>query len=215
MKVLFIAPDSKLPNLAIMKLAAYHQSRGDTVGFCINDPDIVYGSIIFRKNKGWAEQWKRMYPDSKVIIGGPGFDPAVKLPPEIEKTPPDQNLYDSKYSVGRVTSGCIRKCPFCMVQLLEPEGIRYIQGPEQIWKKGTILRLLDDNILAMPQAFWDVYSFCKKFKVKIHFEYLDARLVTEDIAEALGKMRHELAASISPGIKPRTRPLSVEEYIEW
>jgi len=191
MKILLIAPDSKLPNLALMKLSAYHQAQGDTIGFHIPDPDIVYGSIIFHKNKGWAEQWKRMYPDSAVIVGGPGFDPKVKLPPVIEAWAPDQNLYSSKYSIGRVTSGCPRRCSFCMVSLLEPDGIRYIQSPAKIWKPGTILRLLDDNILAMESAFWEVNNFCLSQKVTIHFEYLDARLLTDSLAFGLAQMKHE------------------------
>lgn len=191
MKILLIAPDSKFLNLAMMKLAAYHRARGDKVGLTISEPDLIYGSILFHKNRGWANQWKALYPNAKIIIGGPGYDPLVRLPLDIERTPPDQNLYNSKYSIGRVTSGCFRKCPFCVVPIMEPKGIRYIQGPEQIWKEGTILRLLDDNILAMPQAFWDVYSFCKKYDVKIHFEYLDCRLVTENIASALRDMKHD------------------------
>jgi hypothetical protein len=132
-----------------------------------------------------------MYTEAEIILGGPGYDPAVRLPVEIERTPPDQNLYRSKYSIGRVTSGCIRKCPFCVVPIMEPNGIRYIQSPWEIWKPGTILRLLDDNILAMPKAFFDVVYFCKKFDIKIHFEYLDCRLITPDTARMLKELKHD------------------------
>jgi len=191
MRILLIAPDSKYPNLAMMKISAYYKARGDEVGFHVSDPDHIFGSILFRKNRGWVGQWKMMYPGLGLTIGGPGYDVEARLPPEIEKMPPDQNLYESKYSIGRVTSGCIRECPFCVVPQMEPKGIRYIQGPEQIWKPGKILRLLDDNILAMPKAFAEVCSFCKKHDVTIHFEYLDCRLIAPSVAKALKEMKHD------------------------
>ncbi len=197
MRILLIAPDSKYPNLAMMKISAYYKARGHEVGFNISEPDRIMGSILFRKNRGWADQWRIMYPGIGLTIGGPGYDLEARLPPEIEKMPPDQDLYKSKYSFGRVTSGCIRKCPFCVVPEMEPDGIRYIQGPEQIWKEGTILRLLDDNILAMPKAFWEVVQFCTDKKVTIHFEYLDARLVTQAIAFGLHTLKHERRINFS------------------
>lgn len=174
-----------------MKLSTWHRAKGDEVGFNIGEPDRIYGSILYARNRGLVEQWRLMYPGVMITVGGPGYDTGARLPPEIEKLPPDQDLYKSKYSVGRVTSGCIRKCSFCVVPEMEPDGIRYIQGPEQIWKEGTILRLLDDNILAMPKAFYDVVSFCKAKNVKIHFEYLDCRLIKPAYAEALRELKHD------------------------
>jgi hypothetical protein len=189
MKALLIGPDSKLPNLALMKIYSYHKSRGDEVGFHVSEPDIVYGSIMFSKNKHIADSWKWIYPNANIIIGGPGYDPMIKLPPEVEKMPPCQDIYAdnpySIYSVGRVTSGCIRKCYFCVVPKLEPNGIRFVQHPKDIWKPGTILRLFDDNILADPKSFWLVHD------VKVRFEYLDIRLVTPELAKGLKEMRHE------------------------
>ncbi|WP_172618634.1 hypothetical protein [Candidatus Methanomassiliicoccus intestinalis] len=38
MNVLLIDADSKIPNLALMKLSAYHKALGDDVGFSISDP---------------------------------------------------------------------------------------------------------------------------------------------------------------------------------
>jgi len=191
LRVLLIAADSKFPNLALMKICAYHKARGDVVGFNIRDPDIVYISIIFTKNRHRCHaEW--LYPNAKIIVGGPGYDPAVRLPPEIESTPPDQNLYSSPYSIGRVTSGCIRHCSFCMVPLMEPDGVRYIQPVKDIWKPGTILRLLDDNILALPEAWEEVYQFCRyNRRVKLHMEYFDIRLMTPRIAAQLRELVHD------------------------
>lgn len=192
MNVLLVAPDSKLPNLALMKLSAWHKARGDTVGWHIGDPDRIYVSVLFTKNRYVPAGVRALYPGVEVIAGGPGYDPAARLPPAVEIMPPDHSLYpDTEYSVGRVTSGCPRKCPFCMVRKLEPDGIRFIQRPIDIWKPGTILRLLDDNILASPAAFEQVYWFCLANHCTIRFEYLDARLITETIALQLHALHHE------------------------
>jgi hypothetical protein len=51
MEVLLIDVDSKIPNLALMKISAYHKQRGDEVGFDIDDPDVIYASVIFEKNR--------------------------------------------------------------------------------------------------------------------------------------------------------------------
>jgi hypothetical protein len=192
MKILLLAPDSKIPNLALMKISTFHKAKGDLVGFNIPVPDLIYVSIIFNKNKLLPNSIKRMFPEAKIIAGGPGYDPKILLPPEIESLPPDQTLWpNSKYSVGRVTSGCIRKCPFCMVHVQEPAGIRYIQHPSQIWKPGTILRLIDDNILAMPEAFNEVYDFCIKNNVVLHMEYWDIQLIDPVAAGQIAVLNHE------------------------
>ena len=41
-KILLIDVDSKIPNLALMKISAYHKSIGDAVGFNVEDPDKIY-----------------------------------------------------------------------------------------------------------------------------------------------------------------------------
>lgn len=186
LRVLLIGSDSSIPNLALMKISAYHKSKGDEVGFKIRDPDLIYISRIFKR----GSHNSTIYPGVKVIQGGPGYDESIRLPPEIEQTPPDPNLYQSKFSIARITSGCPRRCHFCMVHKLEPLGIRYIMPPGPQWKTGTVLRLLDDNILAMPEAFWEVHRFSTENKIKIHFEYLDIRLVTPKIAKGLKEIYH-------------------------
>lgn len=52
MKVRLLANDSKIPNIAIMKISSYHKSLGDDVNwydpmFDMYDTDIFYESKIF------------------------------------------------------------------------------------------------------------------------------------------------------------------------
>jgi len=71
-KVLLINVDSKLPNLALMKLSAWHKARGDEVGFNVSEPDIVYASVIFKKNRHRTDGLKIWYPGAEIHIGGSG-----------------------------------------------------------------------------------------------------------------------------------------------
>jgi len=50
-RVLLIDVDSKIPNLALMKLSSWHKARGDLVGFNVIDPDLIYASVVFKKNR--------------------------------------------------------------------------------------------------------------------------------------------------------------------
>ena len=49
MKVLLVDVDSKIPNLALMKISEWHKLQGDEVGFNIQNPNKVYISCIFTK----------------------------------------------------------------------------------------------------------------------------------------------------------------------
>ena len=101
MRILLIDIDSKIPNLALMKLSAYHRTCNDDVGFDITDPDKVYASVIFRKNKHLVDGLKFYYPNADIIIGGSGYDISVSLPDEIELMKPDYSLYpECDYSIG-------------------------------------------------------------------------------------------------------------------
>ena len=48
MKIGLIAEDSKLPNFALMKIYAYHKSKGDEVEFAL---PFEYYDIIYRNGK--------------------------------------------------------------------------------------------------------------------------------------------------------------------
>lgn len=192
MRVLLLAPDSKLPNLAIMKLSAYHKARGDEVSMSMSEPDRIYISVVFSWNSHIPKSIKFIHPNAEIVAGGPGYDPQIRLPEDIEATPPDRSIYPPDgYTYGRVTTGCPRKCPFCMVHIQEPNGIRYIQHPRDIWIPGTILRLFDDNILAHTEAWNDLVNWATENDVRLRLEYLDIRLVTPENAAQLHTLKHD------------------------
>ena len=85
MRVLLVDVDSKIPNLALMKISKYHKDRGDIVGFGLDSPDMAYISVIFRKNVEKAKTCEKflkfLYETIQIDIGGPGYDLKKTLPP--------------------------------------------------------------------------------------------------------------------------------------
>lgn len=191
MKVLLIDVDSKIPNLALMKISAYHKSIGDEVGFCVGDPDKVYASVVFKKNRHHVDGLKFFYPDADIDIGGSGYDLKKKLPEEIENMKPDYSIYpDCDYSMGFTTRGCFRNCYFCIVP--EKEGkLHKVQHPEQ-WYNPEFdkIMFLDNNILADKDHFFDITDWCMSKDLKVWFtQGLDIRLLDVEIGERLLQMK--------------------------
>lgn len=190
-KVLLIDVDSSIPNLALMKLSTYYKEKGDVVGFNVQDPDIVYASVIFEANKHKVDGLKFYYPHAKIYIGGSGYDLASKLPDKIEFLKPDYSLYpDNDFSIGFTTRGCIRKCSFCIVP--QKEGMfRKVQHP-QMWYNPKFKKIvfLDNNILADKNWFFEVSNWCIEKKLAVWFcQGLDIRLVDAEVAAKLLEMK--------------------------
>lgn len=191
MKVLLIDVDSKISNLALMKISAYHKSIGDTVGFNICDPDLVYASIVFSKN-GWKGNGiKQMYPDATVVVGGSGYDLKSELPEHIECLMPDYDLYPSMdYSLGFTSRGCIRNCSFCIVR--QKEGyFKPVSGIYRFWNPDhKKIVLLDNNILANQEHFEMVAHQILEEDLIVDFNQgLDIRLINTFNAYLLSKLR--------------------------
>lgn len=191
-EILLVDFDSKIPNLALMKLSAYFKSHGHTVGFDIQNPDKIYVSVVFSKNKAKSSAWGMKYPDIPVEYGGPGWDLKKNLPEEIEKIKPDYSLYPSEYSQGFTTRGCIRNCPFCIVP--EKEGkIQIWQHPSEFHDdKFKVCMIMDNNLLSAPK-YWikDVFNWFKETGTRMESpQGWDARLLTEEWAGSLKDIKH-------------------------
>lgn len=90
MNILLFQLDGKIPNIALMRLAAHHRDRGDYVelrrasNYTSLEPHIadpawhqVYGSLIFEKTRPVAERARTIYPT--IILGGTGWDSRTSL----------------------------------------------------------------------------------------------------------------------------------------
>jgi hypothetical protein len=193
MKIRLVDVDSKIPNLALMKISAYHKENGDKVGFDIPDPDKVYASVIFTKNAWKARALQFMFPGIPIDLGGSGIDLNKILPSGIEEMKPDYDLYPSTYSQGYTTRGCIRKCGFCVVPRKEG-NIQIWQHPNQFhdFKFDTCM-IMDNNLFAAPQEWQDkVFSWFSENNVKMKSpQGWDARLLTFKRALKLYHTQHD------------------------
>lgn len=142
------------PNLALMKISAWHKAQGDTVEWCfpLDHYDIVYQSKVFDETYSPDIDWAPMA--DKIIMGGTGYGLDNSLPEEIEHIYPDYSIYpeltkDTAY--GFLTRGCPRGCKFCIVA--EKEGRRSIKVADlnEFWRGQKKIVLLDPNLLACRQ----------------------------------------------------------------
>lgn len=188
-RVLLIDVDSKIPNLALMKLAAWHKARGDEVGFNVSDPGIVYASVVFKKNKHRVDGLRYYYPDAEIMVGGSGYDLAATLPAEVECLAPDYSLYPGMdYSMGFTSRGCVRNCYFCIVP--EKEGkYRRVQHPREFVRHDKV-KLLDNNWYADYDWFFETSNWLIEQNVAVDVtQGMDIRLLTPEIAAQLKRLR--------------------------
>lgn len=190
MNVLMIDIDSKIGNVYLMQLSAYHKARGDNVSMVENgEPDKVYVSCLFTKNRGKALDTAKRF-ECPVVLGGTGFN----LEPgdtNIMKLKPDYDLYPSKEALGRTTLGCIRKCPWCVVPQKEGEFRSLGHIKDFYDDRFATVHLLDNNILADPALFFVNTDWLIDHSLKLKEEGMDIRLLTPRIASQLRRLRME------------------------
>lgn len=188
MKVLIVDIDSKIPNLALMKLSAHYKKQGHEVGFHVKDPDLIHVSCIFQKNKEQALGLKQFYPDSEIIFGGSGINYNV-LDPRIEFIKPDYDLYPSTYSQGYTTRGCVKRCPFCIVHDKEGKLTRHQHIKEFYDERFDRVMLMDNNILADKEWFFEQTDFILENDLKILEHGMDIHYLDKEIAERLSELK--------------------------
>lgn len=175
------------PNLALMKLSAWHKQHGDAVEWyspLFSQAEQIYASKVFTFTPDY-QNFAAGAPNP--VRGGTGYDATVKLPDEIERTLPDYSLYpDFTSAVGFLTRGCIRACPWCVVPRKEGQ-IRIVDDIERIYAGRRDIVLLDNNFLAAsPDFVTEQLAKAKRLKLRIDFnQALDARLVNERNAQEL------------------------------
>ena len=94
MKIGLIDVDGhNFPNLALMKISAYHKSKGDQVEWWngLMHYDIVYQAKVF--DETYTKDNNFVVMADKVIKGGTGYGLENKLPDNIEHIYPDYSLY--------------------------------------------------------------------------------------------------------------------------
>lgn len=191
MKVGLIDVDGhNFPNLALMKLSAWHKAQGDTVEmvFPLARYDRVYASKVFDSTYSPDIDWQPLTNDFRK--GGTGYGLDNKLPDEIEHIMPDYSLYGIKDTAyGFLTRGCPRGCDFCIVAAKEGRASLKVADLGEWWNGQKEIKLLDPNILACPDwrdLLWQLAD--SKAAVDIT-QGTDIRLMTEEKCEALNRIK--------------------------
>ena len=190
-RILLVDVDSKIPNLALMKISAYHKANGDEVGFNVTDPEKVIASVVFTENRWKGSALRFMYPNATIEIGGSGYDLAATLPNEIERMKPDYDLYpDAAYSLGFTTRGCIRKCQFCIVPMKEGRFRRAQHIREWHDERFDSVICLDNNAYADKAWFFENTDYILENGLKYNaIQGMDIRILDEEIAGRLADLK--------------------------
>lgn len=191
MNILLLDVDSKIPNLALMKISAHHKKLGDTIWLNTprEIPDKIYASCIFPKNKARCNGMLKMWGDITSEAGGSGISLDSRLPDHIEHIMPDYSLYGSDFSMGYTSRGCNRKCPWCIIPKKEGSIIEHAPIGEFLAPNHRNLVLLDNNFLASPRWEEKVGELIK-LDVKVCFNQgLDIRLINSYSASVISRMK--------------------------
>lgn len=193
MKVGLIDVDGhNFPNLALMKISAWHKAHGDDVewwwGF--SEYDRVYMSKVF--DETYTPDIPEPLNTKEIVKGGTGYGLDNILPDEIEHIYPDYSLYpeltkDTAY--GFLTRGCPRHCSFCIVGDKEGLRSRKVANLSEWWSGQKNIKLLDPNITACPDCIELLHQLAGS-KAWVDFtQGVDARCLTPDIITALNNVK--------------------------
>ena len=196
------------PNLALMRISAYHKSIGDTVEWYqppMFQPwyDKVYMSKIFSDayspdvpepiNAAVIEKGGTRYCISLGADGKEHFDQSKNksLPPEVERMFPDYSIYpEYPFAVSMTSRGCPRGCSFCHVAAKEGKCAVKVANVSDFWTPDTgkkEIKVLDPNITACKDKR-DLMRQYRETGCWIDFtQGIDIRLVNEaDVADLNG-----------------------------
>ena len=189
MNIGILAVDSNYPNLALMKISSYHKARGDNVEWY--NPLCSYDKVYIAKVFSFTPDYGYYINADQVEKGGTGYDIKKVLLPEIDRMIPDYDLYnvDKNLAYGFLTRGCPNHCKWCVVPKKEGNIATYMDIEEIAVNGRKNIILMDNNILASDYGLQQIEKIIS-MGVRVDFNQgLDARLVTDDIARLLARVK--------------------------
>ena len=192
------------PNLALMRISAYHKAKGDEVEWWWTDfihYDIVYMSKIFSDD--YTQDIPEPLNADRVIKGGTGY--AIRLvdgkevfdkekhrdlPPEIERCFPDYSIYPQfDFAVGMTSRGCPRGCAFCHVAAKEGRCSVKVGNVSDFWNGQKEIKVLDPNITACKDKRELMAQYRETGAIIDFTQGLDIRLLNDSDIDDINHMR--------------------------
>lgn len=188
MRIAVYDVDSRIPNLALMKIAQWHKEKGNDVEFYnplwLDTYEKIYASAIFNDSDKSS-----LLPD-RMVIGGTGWNITTILPSKFEAMTPDYKLYGYEHSIGFTSRGCRFNCKFCVVPKKEGKPKPY-NTINEIWTNTTsnFVILLDNDFFGNP--YWKRrIDEIKDFDLQVNFSQgINIRIITDEQAKALASVR--------------------------
>ena len=207
------------PNLALMRISAYHKKNGDHVEWWnpLYRYDRIYSSKVFDFTP------TDPYLPDNAIRGGTGYrDIPIDrtLPDEIDNMFPDYSIYpECDYAIGYLTRGCPNHCRWCVVPRKEGDIRPYREWQDIVRHDTDKLVLMDNNILACDYGIHQLESLISSgYRIDLN-QGMDARLVDREIAQILSRLswiRHiRFSCDQKSQIEPIQRTIAqfLEEFI--
>lgn len=198
-KICLIDADSKIPNIALMKLSSFYKKNGSIVElYRANIPyypsrkkkqfivpsgfDKYFCSVVFMGNAEYII-------GKDIEFGGSGYSIDKNLTGEIEQCQPDYSIYpDNDTSYGFLSRGCIRSCGFCIVPKKEGK-IHQVASIDDIVKHKKV-KFLDNNFLALSNHK-ELLDELAIRKIRCQFNQgLDIRLIDNDNSKLLSRLNY-------------------------
>lgn len=127
----------------------------------------------------------------------------------------DYSIYPQyDFSVQFFSRGCIRKCPFCLVN--KKEGYIHPVEPMELNPKGKWIEVLDNNFFANPE--WrTAVKYLQEKKQPVKFHGVDVRIMDEEQAYWLNNLKLKNGVHIAwdlPQIDLTDRLKAMTKYIK-
>lgn len=193
MRIGLIDVDShNYPNLALMKISAYHKAQGDTVEWWWGwgQYDRVYMSKVF--DDTYSPDHPEPVNAREIVKGGTGYGLGNKLPDEIERMYPDYSLYPeltADTAFGFLTRGCPNACPFCIVSEKEGRKSYKVADLAQWWNGQKNIVLMDPNLLSCREHMELLGQLADSRAWVDVNQGFDARLLTTENIEAIKRIK--------------------------
>ena len=192
------------PNIALMKISAYHKARGDAVEWVMPLFQKHYNKVYMSKVFSFTPDYEYFVDSDEIMRGGSGYcidlDADGKevyhqerdsvLPDEIEHQYPDYSLYgitDEAY--GYMTRGCPRGCSFCIVGKKEGRKAYTVAPLSEFWRGQKKIILLDPNPIAVPDWRDNLQQLIDSKALVDFTQGVDIRLMTKEKADYIRQIK--------------------------